>query len=175
MVTATPRGRVALDADTLFTAYAAIRDRHLSAGKSAGELLDSLKAEGPAEMAALGWDDGAHRRTQKGFALAVGQARSRLINEVYSAVDPSIRPGPRAIHQSILAMAGDSGPGQRQRQRQLTPEQVRFIRREYRPGHGSITNGCALARLFGVNSGLVYQIAHGMAYRDVPTDEEVEG
>ena len=52
--------------------------------------------------------------------------------------------------------------------RKLSPAEVRFIRRECRPGRGSLTSVHALALLFGVSEGAIYQIIQRRTYRDVP-------
>lgn len=165
----TPQERMSQDAAILFDAFATIRAEHLASGAPASALIGALIREGPATLERLGW--GRKRRTPLTFNGSVGLARVRLVEEIYSAVPESVRPRRAFYGEALRAMAGDAAPGAK-RSRALTPAEVRFIRREYRPGRGSHTNGSALARLFGVNPGLVHQIVRGLVYRDVPAEEE---
>jgi len=151
-----------------------LRDR----GQPTGPLGDYVKVKGPQTLPAgtavdLSWASdytrGRIRSRARDLIVEASRARAREL-------PPDLRHratlSPGTAKQYIHHIVGALGPGPdgRRSRRKLSPAEVRFIRREHRPGFGSPTSAYALARLFGVNVGVIYKVVQRRTYRDVPDE-----
>lgn len=79
--------------------------------------------------------------------------------------------GDRETRARVLAITPRGAVYSARTGRRFTPEQVRFIRREYRPGRGSPTSAYGLGQLFGVSPGVIYQVVARQTYADIPEED----
>lgn len=159
--------------ETTRAEWAELRDQ----GRAPGPLAAYVEAHGPRALPA-GTADTLSRIPAYVHARAGTLARDLIVeaSRDRARVLPAEQRytlvlSPKEARRYVHLIAGAPGPGGQSQRRKLSPAEVRFIRREHRPGYGSPTSTYALARLFGVGVGVIHRVVQGQTYRDVPDED----